>query len=601
MNRKIHIFILPVLAALLTAGCHNARVDDSTLIILTTGNLHGAILPYDFKADTASRYSLSNISSYVRDIRNIYGNDHVLMLDAGGNFSGSVEAYYYNYINTKDEPIYYRALKYMDYDAFGLSQNDLKIEECLHPQRLPSDWHPKVVCANLLNAQNKKPRFLPYTIIRKGGIKVAVLGLTSPEVNLWLPKMLWKEIMTTDMVETAQEWVNYIRRVEKPDLLIGIFQCGRDYTANGYEMESYKNPNGGIPVVKMVDGFDLVILGKDYYPASYTIVNDFGHKVPVFNVGILAGNVATTVVHFDERKDGTMGKIIHTAITPSSNYDVDTAFFSRFKDDFENIHGWITQKVGTFDNSCYPFEDFMYQSAYRKFINDAQLWYTKADVSLSGIFTRTAEFKAGDILMGDMLYYYSFENEIVKLRMTGQEIDRFLEYTYGNQYAQMESAEDHLLNLWHEPTTGNLARDPEGHPYLKIPLTEFFEAAGIRYTVDVSKPRGNRVEIQSLSDGTPFNNRSEYTVAMNSFHGSGGDEILYHAIGWNSETLQLRTIPLHSIHMREVMAQFLISKRNYRFEPSAEWRLLPAPWIEKVKVRQKNAHPTPIYSDNWKQ
>lgn len=600
MFRKIHIHITLLVTTLLTAGCHNARVDDSSLIILTTGNLHGAILPYDFKADTASSYSLSNISSYIRDMREIYGEDNILMLDAGGNFSGSVEAYYFNYIDTVGEPIYYRALKYIDYDAFGLSQNDLKIEECLHPRRLDSNWHPRVVCANLLNAKTKKPYFLPYCIVKKGDIRIAILGLTSPEVNLWLPKMLWKEIMTTDMVETAQEWVNYIRMVEKPDLLIGMFQCGRDYTAHGYEMDSYKNPNGGIPVIKMVDGFDLVIMGKDVNPSVYTVVNDYGHKVPVFNVGILGGNVATTVVHFNLQEDGSMKKIIHTAITPSSDYEVNEEFISQFSHDFTSIHGWITQKIGTFDNSCHPFEDFMFQSPYRKFINDAQLWYTEADVSISAIFTRTPEFKSGDVLMSDLLYYYSFENEIVKLRMTGQEIDRFLEFTYGNQYAQMTDGNCRLLNLWTEPTTGSLARDPEGHPYLRIPLTEFFEAAGIRYTVDVSKPRGNRVEIQSFADGSPFNLRSEYTVAMNSFHGSGGDDILYHAIGWNSETLQMRTLPIHPIHMREVMAQFLSHKGLYRFEPSTDWQLLPAKWIEAEKQRLKSDRATPIFSDNWK-
>jgi 2',3'-cyclic-nucleotide 2'-phosphodiesterase/3'-nucleotidase len=406
--------------------------------------------------------------------------------------------------------------------------------------------------------------------------------------------------MTTDMVETAQEWVNYIRMVEKPDLLIGMFQCGRDYTAHGYEMDSYKNPNGGIPVIKMVDGFDLVIMGKDVNPSVYTVVNDYGHKVPVFNVGILGGNVATTVVHFNLQEDGSMKKIIHTAITPSSDYEVNEEFISQFSHDFTSIHGWITQKIGTFDNSCHPFEDFMFQSPYRKFINDAQLWYTEADVSISAVFTRTPEFKSGDVLMSDLLYYYSFENEIVKLRMTGQEIDRFLEFTYGNQYAQMTDGNCRLLNLWTEPTTGSLARDPEGHPYLRIPLTEFFEAAGIRYTVDVSKPRGNRVEIQSFADGSPFNLRSEYTVAMNSFHGSGGDDILYHAIGWNSETLQMRMLPIHSIHMREVMAQFLSHKGLYRFEPSTDWQLLPAKWIEAEKQRLKSDRATPIFSDNWK-
>ncbi len=600
MPRKVLVLLLAALTAVLLTGCRKSSADDSTLVILSTGNLHGAILPYDFKADSVSPYSLANLSSYIRDIRQIYGDRNVLMLDAGGNLSGSVEAYYYNYVDTVSEPIYYRALRYIGYDAFGVSQNDLKIGECLHPVRRDPTWHPTVVCANLLNAKTKQTFFAPYTIVHKGNAKIAILGLISPRVNQWLPRMLWKEIMTTDMIETAQEWVNYIRREEKPDLLIGIFQCSRNYTAQGFELDSYKNPNGGIPVVKMVDGFDLVIMGKDNYPSSYTVVNNFGHKVPVFNVGILGGYIATTLVHFDEQKDGTLKKTIHTAITTSSDYEMDPEFISLFEEDQKAIHNWVTQKAGIFDNACHPSQDYMYQSPYRKFLNDAQLWFSGADISLTAIFTRCAEFPAGDVHMNDMLNYYSFENEIVKLRMTGSEVDRFLEYSYGEQYAQMKNADSDLLNFWLDPTTGIPARDPAGHPYLKIPLTQFFEAGGIRYTVDVSKPRGYRVEIQCLTDGRPFNPREEYTVAINSFHGAGGDDLLFHAVGWNSETLQLHTLPLLSVHIREVMSQYLAHIGHYRFEPSSEWQLLPSQWIDAVKARQNSKVPTPIYSDNWK-
>ena len=68
------------------------------------------------------------------------------------------------------------------------------------------------------------------------------------------------------------------------------------------------------------------------------------------------------------------------------------------------------------------------------------------------------------------------------------------------------------LNILKEPDLLNLKRV----------FYNYSSAAGINYTVDVSKPAGDRVNIVELSNGTSFDFDNTYTVAINSYRGSGG-------------------------------------------------------------------------------
>ena len=80
--------------------------------------------------------------------------------------------------------------------------------------------------------------------------------------------------------------------------------------------------------------------------------------------------------------------------------------------------------------------------------------------------------------------------------MTGQQIKDYLEYSY-----------DNWVNK-------------------KGPSYNWDSADGILYEVSKSAPAGERVRIQSLSDGKPFELDKTYKVAMTSYRASGGGDLL---------------------------------------------------------------------------
>ena len=57
-------------------------------------------------------------------------------------------------------------------------------------------------------------------------------------------------------------------------------------------------------------------------------------------------------------------------------------------------------------------------------------------------------------------------------------------------------------------------------------IFNFDSIAGLRYTVDVTKPTGEKIRIESLADGTPFDFLRDYSVAMTAYRANGGGELL---------------------------------------------------------------------------
>jgi len=107
----------------------------------------------------------------------------------------------------------------------------------------------------------------------------------------------------------------------------------------------------------------------------------------------------------------------------------------------------------------------------------------------------------------------------------------------------MTSAQDHLLNF-KKDEQGNIVRNPKGHYVLAADYFNYSCAAGIKYTVDVSRQPGNRVEIHSLSDGRPFHADSTYTVAINSYRGNGGGGHLTQGVGWTKADINQRILKI---------------------------------------------------------
>lgn len=229
------IIILAFALLLLTI---NTSAQIINLKIVETSDVHGAIFPSDLRNDRPFSSSLAQVMTYLRQER-AKDDQQLILLDNGDILQGDPIVYYYNFEKTNTTHIYADVMNFMQYDAGTVGNHDIEAGHDVYDKfnkELTFPW----LAANIVRTSDGKPYFKPYTMIERAGVRIAVLGLITPSIPNWLPEKIWKGMEFQDMIESAKKWVKEIKLREQPDMIIGLFHAGVDYTYAGQTAESYK-------------------------------------------------------------------------------------------------------------------------------------------------------------------------------------------------------------------------------------------------------------------------------------------------------------------------------------------------------------------------
>ena len=329
-------------SGILFFSCDN-KPEEADITLLYTTDLHGSILPYDFNRDKVAATSLANVATYVKEER-LKNKDGVILLDGGDLLQGQPSIYYSNFEDTINRHIQARVMEFVGYDGATVGNHDIEPGEEVY-SRVQKDFNMPWLAANAIDTRTGDPYFQPYAIYNKNGIKIAVLGMITPNISAWLPKYLWENLEFEDMTETAAKWIPFIKETEKPDLIIGLFHSGGDYTVGGNNIDTPKNENGGIPAAMKVDGFDIILLGHDHQEKAEIIKNNFGHDVVVLNAQTGARLVGKADIKLKRNGKG-YDKIIVPSLVEMKNVPQDSAFIAEFQSDVDLINDYVGAQIG---------------------------------------------------------------------------------------------------------------------------------------------------------------------------------------------------------------------------------------------------------------
>ncbi|MFP4024742.1 MAG: bifunctional metallophosphatase/5'-nucleotidase [Thiohalospira sp.] len=580
MNKKQIILFISVLLIIFSLACtKEKKPDQATIYLIETSDIHGAIFDYDFINDKKSNTSLSKISSYIKDLRE---NNQVVLLDNGDILQGQPVVYYSNYENVNEEHICSQVMNYLEYDAATIGNHDIEAGHAVYDKLMTSFNFPWLA-ANAISTKTGKPYFKPYTIINKEGVKIAVLGLITPGIPKWLPEELWEGIEFIDMVESAKIWVPKIIEKEKPDLLIGLFHSGYDYTYGEVDYDTPKNENASLIVAEQVPGFDVIFIGHDHRTWNEKIENKNGDEVIVMGPKGYANQFCVVKADFVLNENNEYEKSFQTEIIDVYNLETDHEFSQKFENQLTEVKNYVSQKVGTFEKSVDAHDAIYGPSEFVDLINTIQLDISDAEISFAAPLSFNATINEGPVYVRDMFKLYRFENFLYTMNLSGKEIDGYLEYSFTNWFNTMESAEDNLL-LFKTDENGKPKYSEQYQSYsLKNNYYNFDVAAGIKYTVDISKPDGNKVIIHSLTSEEEFHNDSIYKVAINSYRGNGGGGHLVNGAEIPEEELNQRRISSTEKDIRYYMMKWIKEQQTIHPETRNEWSIYPNDWWKKAK------------------
>ena len=107
--KRITLFLFALSLTIITF----AQQRSVKISLLETSDVHGNYLPYDFINGKPGKGSLARIYTYVKNLRQTHGTDHVVLLDNGDILQGQPTAYYYNYMDTSSKHLCAEMMNYM--------------------------------------------------------------------------------------------------------------------------------------------------------------------------------------------------------------------------------------------------------------------------------------------------------------------------------------------------------------------------------------------------------------------------------------------------------------------------------------------------------
>jgi len=567
---------IPIFFALVLSIFSCNEKSKPALVLIGTTDLHGTFFPFDLVTNQPSSNSLASVSSYLKEVRE-EGNK-VIVLDNGDILQGQPEVYYYNYVDTVSEHLCASMLNYMEYDVATVGNHDIEAGHDVY-DRLVKLYNFPLLAANAVSTSTNEPYFKPYTIIRRNGLNVAVLGLITPSVPNWLPPVLYSGMRFENMTGTARKWMEEIKK-QNPDIIVGLFHSGWND-----EVETPVPGNSSNAVVYNVPGFDVVFTGHDHSHMNKKVVNINGDSVLVVNAGSRAQYIARVDVfkaaggESHSRKFNFTGELIE-----SSGFAPDKDFLTKFSSQFQAVKDYVSRVIGNAPLEISSKESIFGPSAFVDMIHTIQLDLTGADISFAAPLSFNVSIPAGQITVGDMFKLYRFENMLYRMEMTGKEIDGFLEHSVSGWFSTMRSPDDYML-MYRTTNSGEPILSG-GRLRLREPIYNFDSAAGIDYTVDVTKPHGNMIAITTFSDGRAFHPDTVYTVAINSYRGSGGGGHIRYGAGMSPETAIRRLIGSTERDLRFYFIEWIEKSGELKPVVFDNWKVIPQNYYQAALKRE---------------
>lgn len=573
--RKFRICMAVLTAAMFFSSCGDRP---GTLRLVATSDIHGNIFPYSYyEGQEAPEGGLSRVMTYLRAQRKEY-KDRLMYFDCGDNLDGSPLTYYDKTADYSGESLPAKALDDLGCLAGAFGNHDMEPGPVTYQKYFDTSKHP-LVCANLIDTETGEPALPPYWTFERGGAVIAVVGFITPAISWLLPSTALQYYTVMDAVESAKSVISQIIENEHPHLIVGLLHTGYDSSRKG----NYAAEDEALRIALEVPGFDVIFYGHDHQACMEEVVNCAGDSVLMICPGAYGEYVAQADVDLNVKKGELISKSVRGELVDVRGLEPDRKFTDSYKDRTDAVYHYMDSVIGQFGTPADAREAAWAPSSAVGYISSTLLRASHAQIALASAYDNSWCIEAGNVTPADMMKMYPFDNQITSLILKGSEIKSLLEYASAHCMNTVRTEADTLLKM--------TAKD--GGYVLGYQPFDFFTAMGIDYTVDVTRPAGDRIRITGLTGtGEAFLPEKTYRVAVNSFLASGGYEPFLEGLGLTVSQLRSRE-DLSSgadirFHMITSIGLAREDGRSVTPEVPQNWKLVPEELASRILERDKS-------------
>ena len=499
-KKLLSVLLALVMVLALLPSAAFAAEGEKHITILGTSDMHGNIwgFSYEDNAETANN-GMARLYTYIQQVR--AENPNTILIDAGDDIQGTIMTDdIYNKTPEEPHPVI-TAMNYMGYDAMTLGNHEFNwgiptMQTILSQAEFP------VLAANVTDADGELVTGAGWTIVERDGVKVAIIGVVTPDVPIWDGG---KEGIDGATYEAANVAVGKaIDEIgDQADVIVVSAHMGMyaefDEEGGSDSAQKILDDNPEIDVLQVAHNH--VVVNEKQGDVVIGGVRNGGRDIARFDLTLDADN---NVV------DATVEIVDMTDVTPSQEIRDIPLVAEAHQKTIDYIAGGTDESgepmppLGSTTAKFQPENEIrgipagrVMDTAVMDLINQIQLENSGADVSAAALFKDTSDLPAGDINYGNIFDIYKFDNTLYRVQVTGAELKAYMEW----------SAE--CYNQWVEGDI-NISFDPEYPDY----LYDMF--AGVDYEIDLSQPKGERIK-NVMFKGEPLADDQVLTLAVNNY------------------------------------------------------------------------------------
>ncbi|HHW7570885.1 TPA: bifunctional metallophosphatase/5'-nucleotidase [Mannheimia haemolytica] len=464
--------------------------------LLGTSDVHGRVVPWSYGADVEDRSgSFAQIATYVKEVRANHKN--VLLFDIGDAIQDNqVEEFAKTLDKAKNNPVP-KVLNAMNYDIFILGNHEFNFG-MPNLDAILKDINAKILTANFYHKDGK--RYVePTTIIEREGVKLGIIGLTTPMSAIFEKDTGHLDAMKfTSPIEEAKTQIADLK-AKGVDAIIVLAHMG-------IENENNIPGTGVADLVNAVDGIDVIIAGHMHKDVpSETIKNTLITEPHRYGTVVSEVDLA-----FDVNDKGEVKLLSKTAKTvPVKKLASDPEIEKIYQPYHDELRALNNVKIGETAQDLIPQGKnhgvsiaFSQDTGMSSLIHDVQQHYSGADVVSFAFDYETVRLDKGDIKKKDIIYNYRYAGGDVSVyELTGKQLKQYMEWSADYFDTIQAGDKDYRYN------------EVRG----KSKYVTFDLFGGVSYNIDLRNPSGSKIVDLKLANGSPITDDGKYKVGMNSY------------------------------------------------------------------------------------
>jgi 2',3'-cyclic-nucleotide 2'-phosphodiesterase / 3'-nucleotidase len=513
------------------------------VVILGTTDQHGNLYPVDYYTDKADNRGLAKIATLVRQIRK--ENKNVLLIDSGDCIQGTPLEYYHNKKNNTPTDPMMLAMNALSYDSMTVGNHEYNfglnvLEKARSEAKFP--W----LSANTYNKGTNQTHYQPYIIKEVGGARIAVLGLTTPGIPNWENTQNYAGLEFREPLSEAKKWVPLLKRKERADVVVIAMHMGLEQDLRTGEINpgQVTNENQAIAIANQVPGVDFIFMGHTHRDVPSVTING----VQLIQANLWGRHLARVDLYLEQGRRGWRIYARGARTIPVDDRVAADPELLKLGEPYDReTQAWLSRAIGESAEKLTATEARFRDTAILDLIQRVQLEAGNADVSMAAVFNENATIAKGPVTVRDIAGLYVYENTLVVLEVTGQQLKDALEHSakYFRPYEPGKS----LAELVDE----------------KIPSYNFDIAEGVTYVLDITKPIGSRIENLQFQ-GKPLMPTQKLRLATNNYRVNGG--------GGYTMYKGAPVVSRSSQEIREMIIDWVERHKTIPTEPTNNWKIV---------------------------